>query len=48
MYYLFEFGGEFLIAREHTFKAYYEHKGAEIIRISYCFDELAQLSNNLN
>jgi hypothetical protein len=41
MYYLFQFRGETLIARKETFKSYYEKRGAECIRISDSFSELA-------
>ena len=45
MFILFKFNGESLIARDYTFKAHYESKGAQIIKCSYNFSELAVLTN---
>lgn len=47
MYILFEFRDELIIAREHTFKYYFEPKGANIIRMSTSFDELARLTDEV-
>ncbi len=45
MYILFKFNGESLIARDYTFKAHYESKGAKVIKRSYDFSELARLTD---
>ena len=45
MYILFKFNGETLISRDYTFKNHYESKGAQIIKCSYNFSELARLTD---